>query len=359
MVFDQFTRGLGFGKPDNLATRLEMDKQSWQNVNRIRVAGVGDTNYVVVKDDIGNWYIKGYSGDPERVFKAAKNVLLYSASGAMGTNLISYDIDLHEHRDRGGDEPKLRGRSRQQKQLNDFQKRYQRQLEQDLGLLRNSAISLSNRVRQSWSTNAFTKDYYESDLEIILQGPEKRLKEDIPALSDEDGIKAAVNKTIKTVETVRKYHNEVSADLVKVQIAPDHDLSEAQLKVKEQEDRIRDMKSRHEELTTQRNDLRQQASAETDLEAKSALAEGDERLSQRIKALESSFTEAEMELMKRKTKREEEKQEVSDANRAKLTARRILSTEVREILIPFIERRKAAARDQATALTVISTSDSE
>ena len=39
----------------------EIDKQFWQNINRVRVAGAGATNYVVAKDDIGNWYVKRYS----------------------------------------------------------------------------------------------------------------------------------------------------------------------------------------------------------------------------------------------------------------------------------------------------------
>jgi hypothetical protein len=63
----------------------EIDKQFWQNINRVRVAGGGNTNYAVVKDDIGNWYVKGYSSNPEDIIQSAQNLALFSAGGKMGT----------------------------------------------------------------------------------------------------------------------------------------------------------------------------------------------------------------------------------------------------------------------------------
>lgn len=71
---------------DRLLTS-ELDKQYWQNINRVRVSGTGFTNQVVAKDDVGNWYVKQYYGDTEDIVKSAKNLALFN----LGTNL---PIDL-------------------------------------------------------------------------------------------------------------------------------------------------------------------------------------------------------------------------------------------------------------------------
>jgi hypothetical protein len=65
----------------------ELDKQYWQNINRVRVSGAGFTNQALVKDDVGNWYVKQYYGDTEKIVKSAKHLALYS----LGTKL---PIDL-------------------------------------------------------------------------------------------------------------------------------------------------------------------------------------------------------------------------------------------------------------------------
>lgn len=67
----------------------ELDKQFWQNINRVRVSGAGFTNQALVKDDVGNWYVKQYFGDTEKIVKSAKHVALYS----LGTKL---PIDLSQ-----------------------------------------------------------------------------------------------------------------------------------------------------------------------------------------------------------------------------------------------------------------------
>jgi hypothetical protein len=66
----------------------ELDKQFWQNINRVRVNGAGNTNYVLAKDDIGNWYVKAYSADSAPIIESAKNLALFAAGAGMGTNLL-------------------------------------------------------------------------------------------------------------------------------------------------------------------------------------------------------------------------------------------------------------------------------
>lgn len=64
--------------PKDLEIQQEIDKQFWQNINTVKVSGTGRTNYVIAKDDIGNWYVKGYSSNPEDIINSAKNMALFS-----------------------------------------------------------------------------------------------------------------------------------------------------------------------------------------------------------------------------------------------------------------------------------------
>lgn len=66
-----------------------IDKQFWQSVNQVRLAGVGRTNYVIAKDDIGNWYVKSYTSNPQDIIQSAKNLALFSAGPALGANLLA------------------------------------------------------------------------------------------------------------------------------------------------------------------------------------------------------------------------------------------------------------------------------
>jgi hypothetical protein len=71
------------GANDN-HVQQQVDKQFWQNINRVRVTGAGDSNYVVVKDDIGNWYVKNYSSDPDKVYQSLSNMAVASIAKKAG-----------------------------------------------------------------------------------------------------------------------------------------------------------------------------------------------------------------------------------------------------------------------------------
>lgn len=72
-------------------TREDLDKAFWQNINRVRLNGGGFTNYVVAKDDVGNWYVKGMGADLSPMVNAAKNLALYNLGGRLNTNLLRID----------------------------------------------------------------------------------------------------------------------------------------------------------------------------------------------------------------------------------------------------------------------------
>lgn len=71
---------------ERLRIMSEIDKQYWQTVNSVKVNGGGRTNYVVTKDDIGNWYVKGYSADPQDIIKGAQSLALFSLGGHFNAN---------------------------------------------------------------------------------------------------------------------------------------------------------------------------------------------------------------------------------------------------------------------------------
>jgi hypothetical protein len=66
-----------------------IDKQNWQNINRVRVNGSGSTNYAVVKDHLGNWYMKSYSSDPKAIIDSARGLALFNIGGKLGTDLVT------------------------------------------------------------------------------------------------------------------------------------------------------------------------------------------------------------------------------------------------------------------------------
>ncbi|HYE33627.1 MAG TPA: hypothetical protein VEH27_19565 [Methylomirabilota bacterium] len=68
----------------DLKTYLEIDKQSWQNINNIKVAGGGKVNYVVAKDDVGNWYVKQYKTNRDKMFNTMRNAALFSVGNTFG-----------------------------------------------------------------------------------------------------------------------------------------------------------------------------------------------------------------------------------------------------------------------------------
>lgn len=85
-----------FGAPEGRAgvkAIQEFDKQFWQNVNTVRVAGAGVTNYVVAKDDVGNWYVKNFSSNPETIIKGAKSLALFAAGGSLSADAVNRASD--------------------------------------------------------------------------------------------------------------------------------------------------------------------------------------------------------------------------------------------------------------------------
>ncbi|MBT7287976.1 MAG: hypothetical protein HN834_21200 [Rhodospirillaceae bacterium] len=109
MLAEQSKRAMPFGsewftndqdKRDRIKIQRQIDRRFWQTINTVRVAGTGNTNYALIKDDIGNWKVKSYSADPEVIIQSAKSLALYNLGGALNTNLLRMDELRHKQRNR-------------------------------------------------------------------------------------------------------------------------------------------------------------------------------------------------------------------------------------------------------------------
>lgn len=88
MLDNQVGRSMpGYSPAEEAKIQNTIDKQFWQNINRIRLSGMGSTNYAVTKDDVGNWYVKGYANDTKTMIQAFKSVALFSLGGNVRAQL--------------------------------------------------------------------------------------------------------------------------------------------------------------------------------------------------------------------------------------------------------------------------------
>jgi hypothetical protein len=87
MLLD-YLRRLSVSDSPQTKARTQLEKVFWQNVNRVSLAGGGNTNYVLAKDDVGNWYVKAYSSDTTQIFQSARNLFLFNTGRKLDVNLL-------------------------------------------------------------------------------------------------------------------------------------------------------------------------------------------------------------------------------------------------------------------------------
>jgi hypothetical protein len=163
----------------------EIDKQFWQNINRIKLSGGGQTNYVLMKDDVGNWVIKSYSSDPTDIIKSAKNLALFSMGPGFTSGLIDQggvaDAASNAITDQTGTPtdqatPETKKpMTLMEKQFDTFQKEYNDQTKTDLTDIGNDVNSIQTDIEGRW-------------------------EQDFPATDDDKAEKNA--KTLKTLKEV-------------------------------------------------------------------------------------------------------------------------------------------------------------
>ncbi|GJL86742.1 MAG: hypothetical protein DHS20C03_04510 [Minwuia thermotolerans] len=88
--------------------RAEIDKQFWNNINSVRLAGFGATNFVLVKDDVGNWYAKNVEADPSQIYQSVQSSLLFAVGGNVNADLLlQRNLEREALEEKGGSYTKL------------------------------------------------------------------------------------------------------------------------------------------------------------------------------------------------------------------------------------------------------------
>lgn len=174
------------GKQDRSITS-ELDKQYWQNINRVRVSGAGFTNQALVKDDVGNWYVKQYFGDTEKIWESAKNLALFSLGAKVPVDLAKQlqksktPEELTRH---SNEQPTL------QKLLDKHQGAYKShtdEVQAKLEQLHTKAgtSELESRIIAAWNGNADIKETdFESELKTALKAQIQEWDKAVSSLKD-------------------------------------------------------------------------------------------------------------------------------------------------------------------------------
>jgi hypothetical protein len=153
--------------------RTEVDKQFWQTVNTVRVAGAGKTDYVVAKDDIGNWYVKSYESDPSSIIRGAQGLAMFNLGRSLDLNLMRYseisselrkgDVDPDRRKELESEQKGIRDGSKAsveplERVLVDYKKRYREKLVEEARSLRIYLESLEANLIKVWRTSGAPED---------------------------------------------------------------------------------------------------------------------------------------------------------------------------------------------------------
>ncbi len=200
-----------FDKSDiSPAVLSQIDRQFWQNINTIRVGGAGRTNYVMVQDDIGNWYVKSYSADTEDITKSATTLGQFALSGRLGTDLVN--------------RPEPSTGSAPARQLTALeavfakhQEEYSRATEETFKAVKAALNDLPSEVQTAWVKDPGTKEV-RTEAEAQLSSVEVHLKETVTELNKDDPSKPeqVTQRPARIVEALHAmdhYRNQLEARL--------------------------------------------------------------------------------------------------------------------------------------------------
>jgi hypothetical protein len=385
-------------------TLQELDKQYWQNVNTIRVAGGGDTNYAVVKDDVGNWYVKNYSADPKDIINSAKNLALFGLGPAIGGGL-----DLINQAAKTGQDASLAPATRPttlQQQFDGEQSKYDKATRADTRDALDAAKHLSKDVQDAWDKETLLKG--NTKLADALKAQQEALLDKLPSsdLYKDPDPKAdpktapkpttrPADQVIDTMQAMRRFHNAVAAAVpTAVGVVPgDNEKALADAKTTKQkadddakaaasklDDATKARDAAKADQTAKENDLtaartRQDAAAKnwngappepaelTAAKQQVAAASDAKTIADNaVNAKQSVFDTATADDKKAKDavtaaqKKVDDAQKNVDADNAAKAAKRILADNVRTPINKFLSRRKSTVERFDTAVQIIGAS---
>lgn len=90
-TWNPFANGAPGSSNSGQSISAEIDKQFWQTINTVKVSSDGDTNYVIAKDDVGNFYVKNVASDKAGIASSMRNLALFGLGDHYKTNLMERD----------------------------------------------------------------------------------------------------------------------------------------------------------------------------------------------------------------------------------------------------------------------------
>ncbi|MCG8606941.1 hypothetical protein MJD09_18405 [bacterium] len=210
---------------DNAEVTTEIDKQFWQNINRVRVAGAGDTNYAIAKDDVGNWYVKSYSTDVSDIVNSAKNLGLFAAGPALSTRLpIQTQAQVQQPPIPGGNgetptqasgqqQTQAAPKSSLEKQYEQFLTVYRNQSKSDFEKAKTDAITFKQRVVAGWKNRKLDKIVGTMDALLDFKDDEAIKTALIDRELKEEELEKAPNLLAEGLRAIKTYHFRVARDI--------------------------------------------------------------------------------------------------------------------------------------------------
>ncbi|GJL50686.1 MAG: hypothetical protein NPIRA01_19130 [Nitrospirales bacterium] len=203
-----------------LEIQSQIDKQFWHSVNRIRLHGAGLTNYVLMKDDIGNWTVKNYSSDSRDIIRSARNLALFGYGAGAGRNLLTParlrvldseqpladQLDDAASVDADNEDTSLLSR-----QFEKFEKLYAEQTDTDLKAAESLNKELSGNIKEVWSKESALNDVV-IDLSTILGFAEET--HIAPVKLSRSSTEEKEKEIINRVEAVKKFHREAELKIL-------------------------------------------------------------------------------------------------------------------------------------------------
>jgi hypothetical protein len=212
----------------------EIDKQFWQNINRVRVAGGGDTNYVIAKDDIGNWYVKCYSANPKDVIKSAKSLAMFSLSAQMSADMIG-GLNALEGKKETSQETDA-AKSSLWPGFSKYRQDYKNRIKEDYDKLAEvlKEETIRKRIQKAWDENeALKDDIGPLRVELTKASAEylERARQDVcfqPKTEEEDAERGT--RIVKAIQKIRLFHNTlVDKVFERIVDGPAKDLEQAKI----------------------------------------------------------------------------------------------------------------------------------
>ena len=193
------------------AISADLDKQYWQNINRVRVSGAGSTNYVLAKDDVGNWYVKHYFGDTARIFESARKLGMYNLGSTMGASLLSSMKDKQVKEESSSVEAQPIPLKRV---FDQHRTAYTSKTTADVAVLKELAGKdvLATKIKEGWQSLPDLKGEGET-LKMIEDGlpaPLKKLKDRMGEIEGNDKTRDGV-RVVQEIQAIRNFHRALNA----------------------------------------------------------------------------------------------------------------------------------------------------